>query len=170
MIIDLTQIEDSSLPFEFTISPEDIDLDGESVRLKGDLKVTGSVTKHAAQIDVDAKVVGPAEVDCSRCLTSIQSDINSEFSVNFVFPEDFSTDRDHEVAATDLDTDVLESDRIDLNEIVRERILLELPEQVYCKPDCKGLCPKCGADRNLVDCKCEEDELDPRWAALKNLK
>jgi uncharacterized protein len=53
---------------------------------------------------------------------------------------------------------------------VREQILLNLPEQVFCKEDCKGLCQKCGANRNLIDCKCDSDETDPRWAALKNLK
>ena len=59
---------------------------------------------------------------------------------------------------------------LDLKEIIREQILLNLPEQVFCTPDCKGLCPKCGANRNLIDCNCNETEIDPRWAALKNLR
>ncbi|MGH7783338.1 MAG: DUF177 domain-containing protein, partial [Candidatus Binatia bacterium] len=55
------------------------------------------------------------------------------------------------------------------NEVVREQILLDLPDQVFCTENCRGLCPKCGANRNLIDCKCEEDNVDPRWAALNNL-
>jgi len=65
---------------------------------------------------------------------------------------------------------VFEGDELDLTELVREQILLNLPEQTFCNPDCKGLCPKCGQNRNLIDCNCEENETDPRWAALKNLK
>jgi uncharacterized protein len=57
-----------------------------------------------------------------------------------------------------------------LTELVREQILLAVPEQVFCREDCKGLCLKCSANRNLIDCNCEEKEIDPRWAALKNLK
>ena len=55
-------------------------------------------------------------------------------------------------------------------EVVREQILLAMPEQVFCWEDCKGLCPKCGTNLNLIDCKCADDEVDPRWAALKSLK
>jgi uncharacterized protein len=69
-----------------------------------------------------------------------------------------------------LEIAILESNNIDVAELVREQILLNLPEQVFCAEDCKGLCPQCGANRNLIDCKCEEKEIDPRWAALKNLK
>jgi uncharacterized protein len=68
-----------------------------------------------------------------------------------------------------LDVAVYEGDKIDLGELVREQIILNQPEQVFCREDCKGLCEKCGANRNLIDCKCEEKEIDPRWAALKNL-
>ena len=74
------------------------------------------------------------------------------------------------MSGEDLSTDVLPDGRIELNDIVREQILLNLPEQVFCTEECKGLCPKCGADRNLINCNCEETEIDPRWSALKNLK
>jgi uncharacterized protein len=71
---------------------------------------------------------------------------------------------------SDLDVDAITSDELDLKEVVREQILLNLPEQEFCGEDCKGLCQKCGTNLNLIDCKCEETEIDPRWAALKNLK
>ena len=48
-------------------------------------------------------------------------------------------------------------------------LLLNLPEQVLCKEDCKGLCPECGTNLNLKDCDCGDKDIDPRWAALKNL-
>ena len=170
MIVDLTAIEGSSMPFELTVPRSDIDIDEENVRLTRDLRTTGNIVKHAAQIDVDERIEGSAEIECTRCLSPIARELAVEFQVSFVTPEHFAADKEREVAAEDLDTDVLDDERLDLKEVVREQILLNLPEQVFCKPDCKGLCPKCGADRNLIDCKCDEEEIDPRWAALKDFR
>jgi uncharacterized protein len=66
--------------------------------------------------------------------------------------------------------DIVEGEQIDLKELAREQILLNLPEQVVCSEACKGLCEKCGADRNTDECRCGNDDIDPRWAALKGLK
>ena len=63
-----------------------------------------------------------------------------------------------------------EGDSIDLDELVREQILLALPTRHLCREDCKGLCQKCGADLNAGDCSCEQGETDPRWAALADFK
>ena len=115
-------------------------------------------------------IEGPAEADCTRCLKPVEHRLAIDFTISFVTPEDFAADKEREVAAEDLATDVLDSDSVDLKDVIREQILLELPEKVLCTPDCKGLCPQCGADRNLLDCKCDEREIDPRWAALKKLK
>jgi uncharacterized protein len=59
---------------------------------------------------------------------------------------------------------------IDLDPIVREQILLELPEYPVCDEQCKGLCPVCGANLNDRECGCDRHVPDPRWAGLKNVK
>jgi|SRR5215203_1036146 len=170
MIIDLAEIESTPRPFDFGIPAADIDLEDVDLRLTGDVRVDGEIVKRAAQIDLKGTVTTSAEVDCTRCLEPVAQELNFEFAASFVAPEHFALDKEREVAAEDLDLDVLESDRIDLREIAREQILLNLPGQIFCKADCKGLCQKCGANRNLIDCKCDLNEIDPRWAALKNLK
>jgi uncharacterized protein len=170
MIVDLTTIEGSVKPFEFDLGPQDLELDQPGVKFLGPVHASGTVARTAAQVEVKGKVSGSAEIECTRCLEPVRQDLNFEFQSNFVAPEHFSSDKENEVAGEDLDTDVLESDRIDVNDVVREQIILNLPEQLFCKEDCKGLCPKCGANRNLIDCKCDHDEVDPRWAALKDFR
>ena len=170
MIVDLVEIEGSPRPFDFSISADELDLENANFRLRGDVQATGEVVKRAAQIDLKGSVKAPAEIDCTRCLEPVLQDLAIDFAVSFVTPENFASDKEREVAAEDLDLDVIDSDRIDLKDLVREQILLNLPEQVFCTPDCKGLCLKCGSNRNLIDCKCDLDETDPRWAALKNLR
>jgi len=170
MIIDLSEIEDSRLTFEFSLRPEEFDLDTPGLKLTGDVQIAGELVRRTAQTDMRGRISGEAEIECTRCLRPVSQTLQTEFDISFVDAENFSNAREHEVAAEDLDTDVLESDRIDLREVAREQILLNLPQQVLCDAACRGICPKCGADRNSVDCKCEEKEIDPRWAALKNLK
>ena len=58
-------------------------------------------------------------------------------------------------------------DVIDLDEILREQIILALPMYPRCSPECRGLCPVCGIDLNQETCDCQRDEIDPRLAVLK---
>jgi uncharacterized protein len=170
MIVELTEAEGAAIPFNFSIAPEELDLDIPDFRLAGDVRAEGEVVKSAAQVESRGTISAKAEIDCSRCLEPISKDLVIDFAVGFVPAENFASDKEHEVSAENLDIDQLDDDRLDLKDVVREQILLNLPEQVFCKPDCKGLCPECGANLNLIDCKCGGNEPDPRWAALKNLK
>ncbi|HEV7526690.1 MAG TPA: DUF177 domain-containing protein [Acidimicrobiia bacterium] len=62
-----------------------------------------------------------------------------------------------------------EDDVIDLEPLIRDALLLELPTVPLCRTDCLGLCPSCGIDHNLESCECDNREPDPRWAALRSL-
>ena len=170
MIIDLSQIEGSTRAFEFTMSPDDLGLDESNIKFAGDILASGDVQKQTAQVNVSGRITADAEIDCTRCLKPVEQSLAIDFAVSFVTTEHFAADREREVAAADLDTDVLDSDTLDLKDVIREQILLNLPAQLFCRPDCKGLCPECGADRNLIDCDCGLDRTDPRWAALKDLR
>ena len=110
------------------------------------------------------------ELRCSRCLEPLERHLEIAFDDVFVDASEEPTVTETEVAETELDESLVIGGSVDMSEVVREQILLAMPEQVYCKDDCKGLCPKCGGNRNLTDCSCADDETDPRWAALKDLK
>jgi len=170
MIVELADIEGTTRPFDFELAPDVLDLEDSDLKLNGDVHATGEIERTSAEVVVKGSITGDAEIECSRCLKPLERNLKIDFQANFVTPEHFSVDKENEVPISDLDTDVLEGDRIDIKDIVREQILLNVPEQVFCEPDCKGLCPKCGANRNLIDCKCDLNETDPRWAALKNLR
>jgi hypothetical protein len=63
-----------------------------------------------------------------------------------------------------------ENDGIELNDVLREFVLLSLPIKRVCSDDCKGICPVCGQNRNQSECKCQAVGSDDRWAALKEFK
>ena len=170
MIVDLTQIGDSPVEFDFSVSAEEIDLDADEALLKSPARVTATLTKHIAHTAVKGTISAELEIECTRCLQKIDKRQEIPFEAAFVAPEHSTQAKEAELQADDLDVSILEGNEIDLNELVREQILLNLPEQIFCREDCQGLCEKCGANRNLINCNCLEKEIDPRWAALKNLK
>ena len=169
MIVDLITLGSSPYPFEFSLEAQKIDLDSDEVKLKNEVKVKGTLTKHIAQTDIEGNISAETEIECTRCLQAIEQNLEIPFEAAFVTAENYTQAKEVELNDADLDVSVFEGDKIDLTELVREQILLNLPEQVFCKEDCKGLCEKCGANRNLIDCNCIEKEVDPRWKGLKDL-
>lgn len=169
MIVDLTNLKKSPLNFEFPLPPEIIDLESDGAALKS-AAVKGKLTKGIVTVTVEGEISAVAEIECTRCLLATEHKLDIPFKTEYVAAEHFTQAKEAELQEQDLDVTVYEDDQIDLTELVREQILLNLPEQSFCKIDCRGLCEKCGANRNLLDCSCIEKEFDPRWSALKNLK
>ena len=169
MIVDLANVPGSA-SYDFRFPAEEIDLETPGISLKGDVHLRCKIVRHIVETDVTGAIETEAEIDCKRCLQPVSQKLEIPFDVNFVAPEVFSSDSELELKETDLGLDVFEGEQIDLKELAREQILLNLPEQVLCRPDCKGLCERCGANRNFEDCRCGDEDIDPRWAALKDLK
>ncbi len=170
MVIDVTRIEDAVLPFSFQAGPDELDLDTPNYRAIGPVAVAGEIEKHIGAIKVKGSISGTVEIDCTRCLQPVQEPLSIDFDVEYLTEGGFGSDGEHEIDPADLETDELQGNTLDLTQLAREQILLNIPEQFLCAEDCEGLCEKCGENLNLVDCKCGEDEIDPRWAALKTLK
>ena len=135
------------------------------------LVVTGSQVPHGAPTELDVRLESlnegivvkgvvrvPWEGECRRCLRQVRDIL--EASVFEVF----------EAEPVEGETSKLDIDRVDLEPLARETILLELPMAPLCQDDCAGLCPECGTDRNVEDCGHTVAAGDPRWAALDDLR
>ena len=108
-------------------------------------------------IVVTGTVTAPWEGSCRRCLTGVGGELAVD--VRELYQQ----------KPTAEEAFPFHGDRIDLEPMVREAILLELPLAPVCRPDCAGLCPVCGTDRNATDCDHRPDVTDPRWAVLDDL-
>ncbi|CAN5376170.1 DUF177 domain-containing protein [soil metagenome] len=170
MIIELANVGTVPKMIELTFEPTEIDLAGESVTLTGNVVFSGEAERESAKTTVKGTVAVDAKLDCTRCLEPVAKHLDFQFRDIFVDSAMEDTRTEAEIAAEQLDESLVENGRIDMAEVVREQILLALPEQIFCREDCRGLCPKCGENLNLIDCKCADDDIDPRWAALKSLK
>lgn len=106
----------------------------------------------------DGIVHGAWEGECRRCLGQARGEL--AISVHELF----------DIEPVEGETYPIEGDTIDLESLVRETIMLELPEAPVCSADCAGLCPVCGVNRNETPCSCSVEITDDRWAALDALK
>lgn len=168
MIIDLASVTQTPRPLTADIDGAQIDLAGEGM-LDGVAHFEGELFRDGTKTHIRGTLTAEAELVCTRCAEPTRLRLETPFDDVFVDAAEESTDDEHEIGGSQLDEQLVQGNEVDLTEIIREQILLDLPEQVYCREDCKGLCPHCGANRNLIDCECGEKEIDPRWAALKNL-
>ncbi len=104
--------------------------------------------------------------ECDRCLKEFSSPVTSEFRSVYVWEQnDTQENKQHEFHVLPPGTNI-----IGIAEDVREFLLLAVPQKILCSEECKGLCPKCGANWNEKACDCNDDEIDDRWSALKKLK
>ena len=170
MVIDVVALKEPILDFKNEIPAAEMNLDEEKARLAKPVQIAGKLRKGIAQIDIEGRITGEIEIECDRCLKHRAVPLDVPFKVGYVAEEHYTEQSEAELRADDLDVDVYDGERIDLTELAREQILLNLSERFLCREDCRGLCPKCGADRNAVNCDCEEKEIDPRWQGLRELK
>jgi len=126
-------------------------------KVPAELAVTRASTGTVFQLRFGARLHGP----CYRCLEDAVLDV----PVNAREYQATNPGDDDE-----LRTPYLADDNLDLEAWARDAIALELPEQILCRPDCKGLCPVCGKDLNVEPHEHEEERVDPRWSALAELR
>jgi uncharacterized protein len=135
------------------------------------LHLTSSEVPPAADVELEVVleavegavvVAGTARApwrgECRRCLRPVEGEVATTVDELFV------TD------PVDGETYPISGDHIDLEPMAREAVVLGLPLAPLCRPDCKGLCPTCGADLNQGPCGCPPATADPRWAALDALR
>ena len=171
MRIELDKLEAAGGQFAHAYEPEELVLDEEHVRLTRAPEVTVRATRSDHQVRLRGKITARAEVDCDRCLKSVDIPVETSFDVSYVPAADYTSEAEAtELQEEDLSLSVFDGEAIDVDDLVREQVLLALPTRALCREECKGLCPICGADKNSDSCACESKEVDPRWAALKDLR
>ena len=141
---------------ETMVPPADIDVD--DGRVAGDIAIAVDATSSVDGVIVHGTVSTPWRGQCRRCLIDVAGTAVS--TVDELFQQ-----HPHHQDAVEI-----VGDQIDLAPIVREYVLLDLPEAPLCKDDCAGICPTCGIDRNVETCECDTASSDPRWSALEGFR
>lgn len=124
-----------------------------------DLRGAATFGRTPQGLVAEVALSGRTTVECVRCLEEFDQAIATQFTDLYAFDERSVTESQLLVPA---------DHHIDLAPLGREYLLLDLPFTPLCQPDCQGLCPVCGNNRNHQACE-HADPIDPRLMALKDL-
>ena len=137
--------------------PDALDNSVVAVEKGAEIVVDGRLESVHEGILVSANVSGEAKTECSRCLDPLKLEVDVEFQELFAY------------SLTDEDDLVITDETIDLEQVVRDAVVLSLPFNPLCSSDCLGLCVDCGVKLSENPQHEHEAPVDPRWNALKNL-
>jgi uncharacterized protein len=163
---DIRALEAHAEPVDGELLPTDeVWQEGDPLPL-GPIRVTGRLSGAGPdRFYFSGRITGTAQGECRRCLADVTTPV--ALDSHLVFTSSEGEDADDESDAYVFDAGERE---LDVREAVREEWLLHVPAFPLCREDCAGLCPRCGADRNLPadagGCRCEP-ERDARWEALR---
>lgn len=175
----LDEIKEEGLTLEFTEEytefPTLVDLvEAGEARFPLPLQIRLRIFRIDEMVEAEGELETAIGLSCSRCLTDFEFPVSSRFSLTFTreLPavEDGEGEEGVEVSAEDMGLILFEGEEIDLRDGIQEQVVMALPFRPLCQPECKGLCPVCGADRNVTDCGCESPDFNLKFAALKDFK
>lgn len=128
-----------------------------------------SVKRVGRTVILEVKTETAVDLECCRCLEKFTFPIKTEFKY-ILSPVEERFEEELELTSEDLLSGYYKNDVIELDPVIFEQILLQIPIKPLCGDSCKGICPHCGVNLNDVTCKCRLNEVDLRFAVLKNFK
>lgn len=193
MRYDLSWFKSGTDRIDRTYEPAAFGAESEDFRITSPVYLAADLTKSGAKFLLKGRLTATLELGCSRCLEMFEVPVDATLDLTFVPAveppkpvvetaaparqkkaprhghDDVELDG-AEVAGDDLGLSEYSGDMIDLGQMMREQFYLALPMKPLCEPDCKGLCPVCGKNRNRETCSCESTWVDPRFEVLKNFR
>lgn len=178
LTLPVEHLREAPMELEVDLRPQALDLADESFTFTN--HVTGRVVFRMVGHDVLGHGELAAQVDtaCVRCLKPAHAELKVKVDEIWMLNHPDEEDVDREFVEDAPLTRSYSGDAIELDDVFRELIMSELPERPLCDPDCKGICPGCGAELNVESCRCHPGEQKaraaekmPEWKqALKQVK
>lgn len=156
MFIDINTIGSDGLSFERSVRLHGLEGPSRESIPDLDARLEGTVNPVPGGAELRAQLGATVPLMCSRCLETFSWDVRTAFAWKVLR---VSTDDDAAVL-------VAPEGKIGLEDLATEQLYLNLPLKPICSPDCQGLCPTCGTNRNVGACACVSEDVDPRLAPL----
>lgn len=159
--INISGLADGTHEYEFESAPAAIGLEEGYVGL---VTAQAHLEKSKRQLVLRVEAQVTMKLLCDRCLREFEQRLTTSYIMLYV-----PNDRSMTDVEEDIEVHVLAPDDnyIELDDDVRQYLVLAVPQKVLCNESCKGLCPVCGVNKNETSCHCEVEEIDPRWDALR---
>jgi uncharacterized protein len=157
--------------FDLKYEPGEIQFDDADLRQLGPLHTQGQaelMSNTLGEIRVRGTIRVTMQAPCDRCLEPAKFELDGPFDL-FYRPADGELSDETHLDEGEAEMGFYEGDGLELEDVLREQVLLTIPMQHLCREGCQGMCPVCGRNRNEQPCQCHVEVADDRWQALRNL-
>ncbi|MDQ2842969.1 MAG: DUF177 domain-containing protein [Acidobacteriota bacterium] len=172
MFISLQKLEQKPVRFEADIPAGEVEFDSK-IKQSSVLHTEGTAQLLSRSLG-EIRVYGDLRVDvegtCDRCAEAANYSIENHFDLVYVPATETIAGGEDEIDEASTEVGYYDGNGIELNDVLREVVLLAIPMRLVCNEDCKGICPVCGQNRNQVECDCHPEAADDRWNKLKMLR
>lgn len=175
LVIPVSHIPAEGKDIDDVLTPESLQLEADEGFALEEGRIRGRLERGEDEgVHFRGRLEGRLDFQCGRCLEPFTDRLDADLDLFFLPRHQDAADEEEEQEVQLSDRDMVVTyyaeERIDLGEMVREQIHLAVPMRRLCREDCKGLCPSCGANRNLTACDCRKaEETDERMAPLRKL-
>ena len=173
MFLSVREMELRKIRFDETFEPGRMEFASEGLEQVTPLHAAGSaevLRNSDGEVRVQGRFTVKLSANCDRCLASASFPLDAGFDLFYRPVAEIARDEEIEIDEGEAEIGFYEGAGLELEDILREQILLALPMQRVCSEDCKGICPVCGKNRNQSACDCHSHGVDDRWAALRDLE
>ncbi|MCX8130039.1 MAG: DUF177 domain-containing protein [Clostridia bacterium] len=161
-ISDIVKTDGASLDINYNEVMDDLKtIAGNEFTFENPVRFEGKLVNISGVMKLDGRLSTEYSVKCYRCLKEVTGKLDIGIKESFVDVEKVED-------KTDIETYTYEGYYIEVDKVLIDNIVLNLPMKQVCEAECKGICPKCGIDLNSGECECIEDEINPRMAVLKD--
>lgn len=171
MFFHVRDLEARAGRFDVDLAPGVVEFFDPKLKQVGPLSAEGKVelvSGSLGEIRVQGHLNVRIDADCDRCLEPAEFPIDADFELYYRPVED-GFGEEKVLDEDEAQMGFYENDGVELNDVLREFVLLSLPMQRVCRESCKGICAVCGQNRNQQECGCRAQTVDDRWAALKEV-
>lgn len=169
-VLVLDEIEEGFTDLVFEVSADDLGLTDRFFAFPGPIRASLRIGRALQSFNINGTIGWQVAGECCRCLAPVEQALETQFKLLLQRRE--ASEEELEAYADEEEVEIVDpgAREFDLSHRLRDAVAVELPMRIYCREDCKGLCPTCGTDLNTGTCDCADTTADPRWEALARLK
>jgi uncharacterized protein len=166
-MITLQELEFHRVEVHKTCAPGALDFRASEFQQLGPLKVDAIAELLGSEVRIRGHLATRLKAGCDRCLATIEFPLDHDFDLFYRPIETIAREEEIEIPDEESEVGFYSGEGIDLTDVVTEQVILSVPMKIICRPDCLGLCPVCGTDRNLEKCQCTSQQAKSPFASLK---
>lgn len=167
MKIIISKIPEDGIEVHSSENAESLDISPSDLIINDDVRIDAIIRREGETFFVDGTIKTVIRLTCSRCAEEFSYNVDTLFYCHEEPVNDADSDPDLSLRKMDMDIDHYTGGEVDINRLFREQVMLEIPMHPLCRPDCLGLCPKCGQNLNIRRCDCPQELPANPFSVLK---